>query len=299
MASAAASDRIAAFLRSRSGGSAETVRTYGKRLARYVAASGGPGIDRDRYDAVHRRDPAAGAAAQRDRPRLQRPAALRAVQRDPDGGVAAPEVEGGPRRVAPRRGVRRAPARGDRLAPRRGGPRLRARPAPGHGDPAERVPQPPVEGHRPRGGAARRPGREGGQAEGDPAPGGRPGGDAARDRGGARGVLAALPEEVPRRGAGGPRVRLAGARALPHPQLAPGGGGPCEPRGAGPPAHAPAQLRHGPGAPGSAGYRCSTIVGPRELGHDVEIHEGDGGRRCRSPQESRGENIGVRACQRC
>lgn len=44
-------DRVAAFLRSRSGGSVETVRTYGKRLARYVAASGGAEIDRERYDA--------------------------------------------------------------------------------------------------------------------------------------------------------------------------------------------------------------------------------------------------------
>jgi len=43
-------ERVAAFLRSRSGGSADTVRTYGKRLARYVRAAGSSDVDRDRYD---------------------------------------------------------------------------------------------------------------------------------------------------------------------------------------------------------------------------------------------------------
>jgi integrase/recombinase XerD len=41
---------VASFLRSRSGGSAETVKTYGKRLARYVAWHGGDGVDRASYD---------------------------------------------------------------------------------------------------------------------------------------------------------------------------------------------------------------------------------------------------------
>jgi site-specific recombinase XerD len=46
-----AADRVAAFLRSRSGGSPDTVRTYAKRLARYTQWRGGPGIDRSSYDA--------------------------------------------------------------------------------------------------------------------------------------------------------------------------------------------------------------------------------------------------------
>lgn len=41
---------VAGFLRSRSGGSADTVDTYGRRLARYAEWHGGPGIDRASYD---------------------------------------------------------------------------------------------------------------------------------------------------------------------------------------------------------------------------------------------------------
>jgi len=41
---------VPAFLRSRGGGSPETVRTYARRLKKYVEWSGGPAIDRDRYD---------------------------------------------------------------------------------------------------------------------------------------------------------------------------------------------------------------------------------------------------------
>lgn len=41
---------IGSFLRSRSGGSPETVRTYASRLAQYTKWHGGPGIDRESYD---------------------------------------------------------------------------------------------------------------------------------------------------------------------------------------------------------------------------------------------------------
>src|SRR5271157_479884 len=41
---------VASFLRSRSGGSVETVKTYASRLGRYVEWHGGEGIDRESYD---------------------------------------------------------------------------------------------------------------------------------------------------------------------------------------------------------------------------------------------------------
>ena len=41
---------VGSFLRSRSGGSVETVRTYSRRLGHYTKWHGGPGIDRESYD---------------------------------------------------------------------------------------------------------------------------------------------------------------------------------------------------------------------------------------------------------
>ncbi len=41
---------VRSFLRARSGGSVETVRTYSRRLAHYTEWHGGPGIDRESYD---------------------------------------------------------------------------------------------------------------------------------------------------------------------------------------------------------------------------------------------------------